>query len=44
MANTATASNTVSKTSDFPKRLAQLQKSNPKIFKNAANVAKKNYK
>jgi len=44
MANTATASNTVSKTSDFPKRLAQLQKSNPQIFKNAANVAKKNYK
>ena len=43
MANTA-KTNTVSKTSDFPKRLAQLQKSNPQIFKNAAQIVKKNYK
>jgi hypothetical protein len=43
MANN-TASKTISKTSDFPNRLAQLQKSNPQIFKNAAQITKKNYK
>jgi hypothetical protein len=42
-ASTST-SNNVAKVSDFPKRLAQLQNSNPQIFTNAAQVAKKNYK
>ena len=39
-----TANKTASKNSDFPKRLAQLQKNNPQIFKNAAQIARKNYK
>jgi len=34
----------ISKNSNFTKRFVQLQKSNPLIFKNAAQVSKKNYK
>ena len=34
----------VSKISDFPKRLEQLQVKNPKIFQNAAQAARNNYK
>ena len=33
----------ISKTSDFPKRLEQLQAKNPQIFQNAAQVARDNY-